>query len=528
MFGATVPATTPSSHRRGQTGIGDRPGPFTPAARPNQGDPRWCRDLDVLTLGGVETLDGSADDLPGAPELPPPSATPDTPDDPVGTPVLGGVALDLARRFGVDPLWPRLVFVVLALLDGFGILVYAGLWLVLIVGRRSGWAAARVVGAAILVGSVFVLQDVDDPWIGSPWTWALLLAGAAVALWAPRGIPAVAGPVIDHAQTDDRAGTVRRVAAPRDREPSVLGRAVLGVALLVAATGALIDQLNGGRLHPEQWLGAAAVVCGLGVVIGAWRGRGLWLIVPGLLFAGAGFVAGHAARAGVDSASMGDEGVWIDGGTEGPANSTRAAGVARLTVVDTPPTTPTQSDLRVGIGLIEIEVDDDVTVEIHPLAHDGDVKVDGRVTDGDVITLGPEGEPDVVVTAEISLGDVRIERFNFDEPPEFREPPVPEGTVLDLGEGLSMARDGTVILPDGMGAITPDGDVVGASGRLPSRADGATVINSPYGDFLLLPNQMIITPSGALIDVPAFRAEVLGTTPTATTQPAVSTTVAGG
>jgi phage shock protein PspC (stress-responsive transcriptional regulator) len=475
----------------------------------------------------VETLDGSADDLPGAPELPPPSATPDTPDDPAGTPVIGGVALDLARRFGVDPLWPRLGFVVLALFDGFGILVYAGLWLVLIIGRRPGWAVARVVGAAILVGSVFVLQDVNDPWIGGPWTWALLLAGVAVALWAPRGIPTAAGPVIDHAQPDDRAGTVRRVSPPRDREPSVLGRAVLGVALLVAATGALIDQLNGGRLHPEQWLGAAAVVCGLGMVIGGWRGRGLWLIVPGLLFAGAGFVAGHAARAGVDSASLGDEDVWIDGGTEGPANSTRAAGIARLTVIDTPPTTPMTSDLRVGIGRIEIDVDNDVTVQVRPLAHDGDVKVDNRVTDDDVITVGPEGEPDVIVTAEISLGDIQIERFNFNEPPEFDFPDVPEGTVLDLGEGLSMARDGTVILPDGLGAITPEGDVVGA-GRFPSRADGATVISSPYGDFLLLPNQMIITPSGALIDVPAFRAEVFGTTPTATTQPAVSTTVAGG
>ncbi len=483
----------------------------------------------------METLDGSADDLPG-PELPPPSATPDTPDDPAGRPVIGGVALDLARRFGVDPLWPRLVFVVLALLDGFGIFVYAGLWLVLIVGRRPGWAAARVGGAAILVGSVFVLQGVDDPWIGSPWTWAFLLAGAAIALWAPRGIPAAsAGPVIDHAQSDGRAGPARPDAVRRDREPSVLGRAVLGVALLVAATGALIDQLNDGRLHPEQWLGAAAIVCGVGMVIGGWRGRGLWLLVPALLFAGSGFVAGHAARAGVDSPSLGDEDVWIDGRTEGPANSTRTAGIARLTVIDAPPTTPMTSDLRVGIGRIEIDVDTDVTVQVRPLAHDGDVKIDGRVTHDDVITVGPEGAPDVIVTAEISLGDIDVERFNLLEPPEFDLPDIPDdGRVLDLGDGLSMARDGTVILPDGVGAITPDGDVVQGGGRVVSRGDGATVIGSPYGDFLLLPNQMIITPSGALIDVPARRAEVLGsTTTTATTQPAttvptrVATTVPG-
>jgi phage shock protein PspC (stress-responsive transcriptional regulator) len=478
-------------------------------------------------------MDGSADDSPGH-ELPPPSAR-DTPDEPVGRPVVGGVALDLAERFGVDPLWPRLLFVVLALLDGFGLLVYVGLWLVLIVGRRPGWAAARILGAGVLVGAVFVLQGVNDPWIGSPWTWALLLAGAAVALWAPRGIPAPAGPVIDRALTDDRAGASPATASARDREPSVLGRAVLGLALVVAAGGALIDQLNGGRLHPEQWLGAAAVVCGVGMVVSGWRGRGLWLVAPGLLFAGAGFVAGHAARAGVDSPSLGDEDVWIDAGTEGPVNSTRTAGVARLIVDDAPPSTPMPSELRVGIGQIEIDVDDDVTVEIHPTVHDGEVRVDGRVQRPGVITLGPEGQPDVIVTAEISLGDVEIERYDFDARPNLVAPNIPEDPVapnipedpiVELGEGLFMARDGTVILPDGLGTITPDGHVVSAGGRrLPSRADGVTVISSPYGDFLLLPNQMIIAPSGTLIDVPARRARLLGTT---TTARAVPTTVAGG
>ena len=71
----------------------------------------------------------------------------------------------------------------------------------------------------------------------------------------------------------------------------------LAVALLVAAAGAIGYQIAGDGLHPERWLGAAAAVCGAGMVIGAWRGRALWLVLPGLLFAGSGFVAGHAARA---------------------------------------------------------------------------------------------------------------------------------------------------------------------------------------------------------------------------------------
>ncbi len=67
----------------------------------------------------------------------------------------------------------------------------------------------------------------------------------------------------------------------------------------MAAAGALIDQANGGRLHPEQWLGAAAVVCGIGLLVGVVAGRARWLAIPAVLFAGAGFVAGEAARVGL-------------------------------------------------------------------------------------------------------------------------------------------------------------------------------------------------------------------------------------
>ncbi|HEY9288475.1 MAG TPA: PspC domain-containing protein [Candidatus Dormibacteraeota bacterium] len=45
--------------------------------------------------------------------------------------VLGGVCSGLAEYFGVDPLFVRIVFVVLTILQGAGILIYFVLWLLM-------------------------------------------------------------------------------------------------------------------------------------------------------------------------------------------------------------------------------------------------------------------------------------------------------------------------------------------------------------------------------------------------------------
>ncbi|TAN31571.1 PspC domain-containing protein [bacterium] len=45
--------------------------------------------------------------------------------------MLGGVCSGLAEGFHVDPLWVRLAFVLLAFLQGIGVVVYLALWLVM-------------------------------------------------------------------------------------------------------------------------------------------------------------------------------------------------------------------------------------------------------------------------------------------------------------------------------------------------------------------------------------------------------------
>src|ERR687886_494716 len=65
--------------------------------------------------------------------------------------VLAGVCAGIARTLGVDPTLVRLIFALLALAGGAGILLYLALWAY--DGRRSPW----VVGVLGIVAAVLVL-----------------------------------------------------------------------------------------------------------------------------------------------------------------------------------------------------------------------------------------------------------------------------------------------------------------------------------------------------------------------------------
>ncbi len=328
--------------------------------------------------------------------------------------VFGGVARDLGVRTGIDPLWFRLAFVGLSAFSGLGVVLYIGSWLFLRGQRRSRVSWLSVLGVVVIVGGCIVLLgEAGTNYVDSPWTIVLLLAGATVALWQPR---AATGQVGERAAAADVVASAPTPAAVRrePRQPSYLGRVTLALALLVAAAGAIGYQIAGDGLHPERWLGAAAAVCGAGMVLGAWRGRALWLVLPGLLFAGSGFVAGHAARAELDDFEVGSRDFRTDSRTDAlPAREDLVAGEITVTIDDAPPPA-TRSDLRVGLGLIEIIVDEDVALEVRAHVHDGDIVVDGdeRPNDGDPLTLrfGPNEPPDVIINATVSFGELRIDR----------------------------------------------------------------------------------------------------------------------
>lgn len=79
---------------------------------------------------------------------------------------------------------------------------------------------------------------------------------------------------------------------PPPRERSMLGRLTLAVGLIVVATMALLDVAFARvDMDPVHYLAAAVAVIGLGLIVGAFIGKALWLIIVGVLLLPALWIA---------------------------------------------------------------------------------------------------------------------------------------------------------------------------------------------------------------------------------------------
>lgn len=102
--------------------------------------------------------------------------------------VVAGVCGGLARYFGVDPIWFRLAFVVLAVGGGSGILIYLLAWLIIpeqgegeVLSPRQGTNAgdgAVVVGVALVGVGLMLLFNTLFPWFDRiMWPLVVIVAG---------------------------------------------------------------------------------------------------------------------------------------------------------------------------------------------------------------------------------------------------------------------------------------------------------------------------------------------------------------
>ena len=323
--------------------------------------------------------------------------------------ILAGVARDLAVRMGVDPLWIRIAFVVLAVFGGLGVLLYGGSWLIFRGRRRSPSGPLVVAGVAVIVVTCVVLLDQGTSYIDSPWTIVFVLAGVAVALWTP----------VDHrgrrhgCRRPSTAPISARLAASPSRDP--LGARSLGVGVSAARRSRWGDRLPARRRRSAP--GTMARRCRRGL---RHRDRHRCMARQGVL---AGRARPAVRRLGIRRRSRGPRrdrrvrsrhaAVWVDSARPIglPNHEDLVAGEIEVTLFSAP-LDDSRSDLRVGLGVIDIVVDDDVTIDVRAHVYDGDIVVDGveQSNDGDVqiIRIGSGETAEAVISATVSVGRLEV------------------------------------------------------------------------------------------------------------------------
>lgn len=104
--------------------------------------------------------------------------------------LIAGVAGGLGEYFGVDPIWIRVGFVLLAAGGGSGLLIYVLMWILVPerpVGESAGSATRRSLDGTVVLGIILVavgtiaLMNTVAPWLGR-FMWPLVLIGGGVVL----------------------------------------------------------------------------------------------------------------------------------------------------------------------------------------------------------------------------------------------------------------------------------------------------------------------------------------------------------
>jgi signal transduction histidine kinase/phage shock protein PspC (stress-responsive transcriptional regulator) len=202
--------------------------------------------------------------------------------------MLGGVASGLAEHLGVDALLVRAFFLVTTVFGGFGVALYAGLWMILPVathledtspgleaatrqGKRLGRATRLedvgplVALAAVAIGVVVLVRSLIG---GSVLFWPLLLGAIGLAvLWRQA----------DEAQRErwvDSTGRIDFVRAVVGRGGvASYSRLAAGIGLLLAALTLFAVQTGPSALTSSVVLAGALGVVGLALVVGPWLFR---------------------------------------------------------------------------------------------------------------------------------------------------------------------------------------------------------------------------------------------------------------
>jgi phage shock protein PspC (stress-responsive transcriptional regulator) len=356
-----------------------------------------------------------------------------------------GVCAALGRTTDVDPVIYRVLFVVLTIFGGLGVLIYALGWLFIpdessgvseaerLLHRRRHWHRPRLLALIVSIAVVIWLTSVVHGGHNLAVS-IVVIALLGYLVLRDRGavatVPHAEAPTepLGDAPAPDAPGSwwaatqhptppePPRAPLPPRTPGSRLGWITLSVALVVA--GALIAAREAGvhHLSVTNILAATVIVIGCGLLVGSVVGRARWLVLPG----GALAVA-LLALTGI--------GVPIDGGigdrTWHPTNVVARSyhlgiGHAVLDLRDVPLDTsgPTYIDASVALGELKVLVPDRVTVwQVEGRAAVGRVEVFGTEHDGvhprvfadsgQLVTANGPGNP-LILRLRVGAGYVEV------------------------------------------------------------------------------------------------------------------------
>lgn len=206
-----------------------------------------------------------------------------------GAPVLGGVAAGLADHMAWPVLWVRAGFIALAVMGGFGLLLYGGLWIFLPAdpglraqapglesGARLGTRASRGsrladAGPALVLGvlAIGVLAAVQGIFGIGALMWPVLVALAGLALiWRQADAS-------QRARMDDLSGRTPLRTVFGDGGFAAYARVAAGAVLLFGALLMFVLRNGTSQVAGDVVLATALGVLGLALVVGPWVLR-LW------------------------------------------------------------------------------------------------------------------------------------------------------------------------------------------------------------------------------------------------------------
>jgi phage shock protein PspC (stress-responsive transcriptional regulator) len=360
--------------------------------------------------------------------------------------LLGGVCAGLAARLGLRPSIVRVAFVAATALGGLGAIVYFALWLALPDVDAAATPVSRLrivlaVGLAVF-GAALLLT-----WMPMPppeLLWPGLLVGIGAALWQPdaqrsRWTPPARPPAPDAAARPSPEAPAVAPSPPAPREPQILGRVTVAVALAAVGVGLIFDRTELFDIAAYQLLAVVLLVLGAGLVVGAFLGRARWLLLLAVPLVVVLPLAGTFAALDVDPLHHLGERDW-----SAPTASAveplyeNGTGASELVIGDgRPDSTSGATTIRNGIGNIVVTVPPGMAVHLHGQTGWGTIRVidervevidtpdgemswysdrelihrQGRDEELDYVLEGEPGGGSLTVDAVIGLGDIEVVRM---------------------------------------------------------------------------------------------------------------------